>query len=121
MEESDESLWQIAAEVGAQIDQAGAESGGSVQISPCYATRVPNWTNSDRSRRSEHACRGAANFAPRLVLFVVKGTNALAWSREGWTIKRNGQIRGFRFHCKRTRLAHGLNSQQLLRFPGRSG
>ena len=56
----------------------------------------------------------AANFAPRLVLFVVKGTNALAWAARGLDDSRGvGQIRGLSISLQAdTALRTALNSKQ---------
>ncbi|MEK6300221.1 MAG: hypothetical protein AABO41_05825 [Acidobacteriota bacterium] len=115
MEESDESLGQIAAEVGAQIDQAGAES---VRLGADIALLRDSVAELDEQKSQADVLNSlvarAANFAPRLVLFVVKGTNALAWAARGLDdSKVAGQIRGLSISLQAdTALRMALNSQQ---------
>jgi hypothetical protein len=115
MDESDESLGQIAAEVGAQIDQAGAES---VRLGADIALLRDSVAELDEQRSQADVLNTlvarAANFAPRLVLFVVKGTNALAWAARGLDDSSGvGQIRGLSISLLTdTALRTALNSQQ---------
>ena len=115
IEESDESLGQIAAEVGAQIDDAGAES---VRLGADIALLRDSVAELDEQRSQADVLNSlvarAANFAPRLVLFVVKGTNALAWAARGLDDSRGvGQIRGLSISLQAdTALRTALNSKQ---------
>ena len=84
MTEGDESLAQIAAEVTAQVDQATAESvrlGADIALLRDSVVEL-----NDQHTQAEvlnALVARTANFAPRVVLFVVKGTNALAWAARG--------------------------------------
>ncbi|MFY9607037.1 MAG: hypothetical protein WAU45_00310 [Blastocatellia bacterium] len=115
IEESNESLGQIAAEVGAQIDDAGAES---VRLGADIALLRDSVAELDEQRSQADVLNSlvarAANFAPRLVLFVVKGTNALAWAARGLDDSKGvGQIRGLSISLQAdTALRTALNSQQ---------
>jgi hypothetical protein len=115
VEESDESLGQIAAEVVAQVDQAGAES---VRLGADIALLRDSVAELDLQRSQADVLNTlvarAANFAPRLVLFVVKGTNALAWAARGLDDSKGvGQIRGLSISLQAdTALRTALNSQQ---------
>jgi hypothetical protein len=115
IEESDESLGQIAAEVGAQIDDAGAES---VRLGADIALLRDSVAELDEQRSQADVLNSlvarAANFAPRLVLFVVKGTNALAWAARGLDDSKGvGQIRGLSISLQAdTALRTALNSKQ---------
>jgi hypothetical protein len=115
IEESDESLGQIAAEVVAQVDQAGAES---VRLGADIALLRDSVAELDLQRSQADVLNTlvarAANFAPRLVLFVVKGTNALAWAARGLDDSKGvGQIRGLSISLQAdTALRTALNSQQ---------
>jgi len=115
MEDSDESLGQIAAEVGAQIDQAGAES---VRLGADIALLRDSVAELDEQKSQADVLNSlvarAANFAPRLVLFVVKGTNALAWAARGLDDSSGGgQIRGLSISLQAdTALRTALHSQQ---------
>lgn len=114
LEESDESLGQIAAEVGAQIDQAGAES---VRLGADIALLRDSVAELDEQKSQADVLNSlvarAANFAPRLVLFVVKGTNALAWAARGLDDSNDaGQIRGLSISLQAdTALRTALHSQ----------
>jgi len=115
IEESDESLGQIAAEVVAQVDQAGAQS---VRLGADIALLRDSVAELDLQRSQADVLNTlvarAANFAPRLVLFVVKGTNALAWAARGLDDSKGvGQIRGLSISLQAdTALRTALNSQQ---------
>jgi hypothetical protein len=115
IEESDESLGQIVAEVGAQIDHAGAES---VRLGADLALLRDSVAELEEQRSQADVLNSlvarAANFAPRLVLFVVKGTNALAWAARGLDDSRGfGQVRGLSVSLQAdTALRTALNSQQ---------
>lgn len=115
IEESNESLGQIAAEVGAQIDNAGAES---VRLGADIALLRDSVAELDEQRSQADVLNSlvarAANFAPRLVLFVVKGTNALAWAARGLDDSKGvGQVRGLSISLQAdTALRTALNSQQ---------
>ena len=115
IEESDGSLGQIAAEVGAQIDQAGAES---VRLGADIALLRDSVAELDQQKSQADVLNSlvsrAANFAPRLVLFVVKANNALAWAARGLDDSHAvGQIRGLSISLQTdTALRTALHSQQ---------
>lgn len=115
MPESDESLARIAAEVNAQVDAAGAES---VRLGADIALLRDSVAELDQQRTQAEVLNAliarAANFAPRVVLFVVKGANALAWAARG-TDESSGvpSIRGMSVSLQSdTVLRAALNSQQ---------
>ncbi len=115
MPESDESLAQIAAEVNAQVDAAGAES---VRLGADIALLRDSVAELDQQRTQAEVLNAliarAANFAPRVVLFVVKGANALAWAARGMD-ESSGvpSIRGMSVSLQSdTVLRAALNSQQ---------
>jgi hypothetical protein len=85
MSDSDQLLAQIAADVTAQIDQASAES---VRLGADIALLRDSVAELDEQRTQADVLNAliarASNFAPRVVLFVVKGGNALAWSARGF-------------------------------------
>ncbi|HXG91151.1 MAG TPA: hypothetical protein VNN73_02130 [Blastocatellia bacterium] len=92
--ESDEAIGQIEAEVNAQIDQASA---ASVRLGADIALLRDSVTELNEQRTQAEVLNAliarAANFAPRVVLFVVKGPNALAWAARGIE-ETGGNIRG---------------------------
>src|ERR1044072_879706 len=115
MPESDESLAQIAAEVNAQIDSAGAES---VRLGADIALLRDSVGELDQQRTQAEVLNAlvarAANFAPRVVLFVVKGATALAWAARGMDEANSAaSIRGMSVSLQSdTVLRAALNSQQ---------
>jgi hypothetical protein len=84
MPEEDEAFTQLAAEVTAQVDQAGAES---VRLGADIALLRDSVAELDEQHTQADVLNAlvsrAANFAPRVVLFVVKGGNAVAWAARG--------------------------------------
>ncbi|HXG63868.1 MAG TPA: hypothetical protein VNO70_02105 [Blastocatellia bacterium] len=96
MPESDTSLAQIAAEVTAQIDQATASSvrlGGDIALLRDSVVEL----NEQRTQAEvlNSLVARASNFAPRVVLFVVKGMTALAWAARGFEDSAgNNAVRG---------------------------
>ena len=92
--DEDEAFAQIAAEVTAQIDSAGAES---VRLGADIALLRDSVAELDGQRTQAEVLNAlvsrAANFAPRVVLFVVKGGNAVAWAARGLD-DVNNSIRG---------------------------
>jgi hypothetical protein len=82
--DEDEAFTQIAAEVTAQVDQAGAES---VRLGADIALLRDSVAELDEQQNQADVLNAlvarAANFAPRVVLFVVKGGNAVAWAARG--------------------------------------
>ena len=82
--EGDEMLGRIAAEVAAQIGQASTES---VRRTSDIALLRDSVAELDQQQSQAEVLNAlvarTANFAPRVVLFVVKGTNALAWAARG--------------------------------------
>ncbi len=115
MPESDDSLAQIAAEVNAQVDAAGAES---VRLGADIALLRDSVAELDQQRTQAEVLNAliarAANFAPRVVLFVVKGANALAWAARGMDEESGApSIRGMSVSLQSdTVLRAALNSQQ---------
>jgi hypothetical protein len=92
--DEDAAVAQIAAEVTAQIDRAGAES---VRLGADIALLRDSVAELDGQRTQAEVLNAlvarAANFAPRVVLFVVKGGNAVAWAARGLD-DVNNSIRG---------------------------
>jgi len=115
MPESDEGLAQIAAEVHAQVDSAGAES---VRLGADIALLRDSVSELDQQRTQAEVLNAlvarAANFAPRVVLFVVKGPTALAWAARGMDESNSAaSIRGMSVSLQSdTVLRAALNSQQ---------
>lgn len=113
--ESDQLLAQIGAEVTAQIDRASADSvrlGADIALLRDSVVELDVQTNQADVLNALVA--RAANFAPRVVLFVVKGANALAWAARGFEDSGgNGAIRGLAISLQAdTALRAALNSQQ---------
>jgi hypothetical protein len=111
--EADPSVSQMSAEVNAQIDQASA---ASVRLGADIALLRDSVAElNDQHTQAEvlnALIARVANFAPRVVLFVVKGANALAWAARG--VEENGtNVRGLAvaLHAD-TALRAALNSQQ---------
>lgn len=116
MPESDQLLAQIEAEVGASIDEASARG---VRLGTDIALLKDSVVELDQQRNQAEVLNTlvsrAENFAPRVVLFVVKGSNALAWAARGFddTIGNNA-IRGLSFSLDADMvLRTALNSQQI--------
>jgi hypothetical protein len=115
MPDSDEMLGQIEAEVSAQIDQAGAES---VRLGADIALLRDSVVELDQQATQAEVLNAlvarAANFAPRVVLFVVKSGNALAWAARGFEEHLgNNSVRGLSVALQSdTLLRAALNSQQ---------
>ena len=115
MPDQDEVFKQIAAEVTAQIDHAGAES---VRLGADIALLRDSVAELDAQRTQAEVLNAlvarAANFAPRVVLFVVKGANAVAWAARGLDDSAtNTTIRGTSISLESdTVLRAALNSQQ---------
>lgn len=120
MSESDEALAHISAEVTAQVDQASAES---VRLGADIALLRDSVAELDEQRTQAEVLNAlvarAANFAPRVVLFVVKGSNALAWAARGLDESASSgatgsnSIRGLSIQLQSdTVLRAALNSQQ---------
>ncbi|MEK6324116.1 MAG: hypothetical protein AABN33_20965 [Acidobacteriota bacterium] len=84
MPDDDDAFTQIAAEVTAQVDQAGAES---VRLGADIALLRDSVAELDEQGTQAEVLNAlvarAANFAPRVVLFVVKGGNAVGWAARG--------------------------------------
>jgi hypothetical protein len=83
--EADPLVAQIAAQVTADIDQA---STSSVRLGADIALLRDSVAELDEQRNQAEVLNTlvarASNFAPRVVLFVVKGGNALAWAARGF-------------------------------------
>jgi hypothetical protein len=111
--ENDQTVGQIEAEVNAQIDQAGA---ASVRLGADIALLRDSVAELNGQRTQAEVLNALiariANFAPRIVLFVVKGPNALAWAARG-VDESAGSIRGFSISLQAdTALRAAVNSQQ---------
>ena len=111
--DSDGLMAQIAAEVTAQVDTAGAES---TRLGADIALLRDSVVELDAQRTQAEVLNAlvarAANFASRVVLFVVKGPNALAWAARGFDEGSNA-IRGLSISLQSdTVLRVALNSQQ---------
>lgn len=112
-----EAFTQITAEVSAQIDQAGAES---VRLGADIALLRDSVAELDEQRTQAEVLNAlvarAANFAPRVVLFVVKGGNAVAWAARGLDeAATNNSIRGTSIPLESdTVLRTALQSQQTI-------
>jgi hypothetical protein len=96
LSDSDPIVGQIAAEITAQVDQA---STSSVKLGADLALLRDSVVELDQQRNQAEVLNTliarAANFAPRVVLFVVKGGNALAWAARGFDDSvGNSSIRG---------------------------
>jgi hypothetical protein len=115
MPDQDEAFAQIAAEVTAEIDHAGAES---VRLGADIALLRDSVAELDLQRTQAEVLNTlvarAANFAPRVVLFVVKSGNAVAWAARGLDDSSvNTSIRGTSISLESdTVLKAALNSQQ---------
>src|ERR1700742_1451502 len=115
MPEGDESLSQIAAEVTAQVDQASAES---VRLGADIALLRDSVVELNEQHTQAEVLNAlvarAANFAPRVVLFVVKGNNALAWAARGLDENvGNASVRGLTVSLQSDSvLRDALNAQQ---------
>ena len=115
MPDQDEAFAQIAAEVTAEIDHAGAES---VRLGADIALLRDSVAELDLQRTQAEVLNAlvarAANFAPRVVLFVVKGGNAVAWAARGLDDTAiNTSIRGTSISLESdTVLKAALESQQ---------
>jgi hypothetical protein len=111
--DEDDAFAQIAAEVTAQIDRAGAES---VRLGADIALLRDSVAELDGQRTQAEVLNAlvarAANFAPRVVLFVVKGGNAVAWAARGLE-DVNNSIRGMSIPLQSdTVLRAAFSSQQ---------
>ena len=110
-----DALEQIAADVNSQIDQATAEGvrlGADIALLRDSVVEL-----NDQHTQAEvlnALVARAANFAPRVVLFVVKGTNALAWAARGLDdTVGNASVRGLTVSLQSDTVLRGaLNSQQ---------
>ncbi len=111
--DEDAAFSQIAAEVTAQVDRAGAES---VRLGADIALLRDSVAELDGQRTQAEVLNAlvsrAANFAPRVVLFVVKGGNAVAWAARGLD-DVNNSIRGMSLPLQTdTVLRAAFSSQQ---------
>jgi hypothetical protein len=94
--EADPVVAQITAQVTAEIDQATTSS---VRLGADIALLRDSVAELDEQRNQAEVLNAlvarASNFAPRVVLFVVKGGNALAWAARGFDDGvGNSSIRG---------------------------
>jgi hypothetical protein len=115
MPDQDEAFAQITADVTAQIDQAGAES---VRLGADIALLRDSVAELEEQRTQAEVLNAlvarTAHFAPRVVLFVVKGGNAVAWAARGLDEgAKNTSIRGTSISLETdTVLKAALNSQE---------
>ncbi|MFL6215587.1 MAG: hypothetical protein ACJ74J_17025 [Blastocatellia bacterium] len=115
MPEGDELLAQISAEVTAQVDQAAAES---VRLGADIALLRDSVVELNEQHTQAEVLNAlvarVANFAPRVVLFVVKGANALAWTARGLDeTVGNASVRGLTVSLQSDTVLRGaLNAQQ---------
>lgn len=115
MPDSDGIISQIEAEVRASIGQASAEG---ARLSDDIALLRDSVVELDQQRNQAEVLNAlvsrASSFAPRVVLFVVKGTNAFAWAARGFDgDEGNNAIRGLSFSLQSdTVLRAALDSQQ---------
>ena len=113
--DDDEPFAQIAAEVNAQVDEASAQS---VRLGADVALLRDSVTELQEQRTQAEVLNAliarAANFAPRVVLFVVKSGNAVGWAARGLDDSAGGgQIRGMSIPLQsHTVLGSAVNSQQ---------
>ncbi len=118
--DGDEALAKITAEVTAQIDTASTES---VRLGADIALLKDSVAELDEQRTQADVLNAlvarAENFAPRVVLFVVKGQNALAWAARGFDNGvNNNSIRGLSISLQAdTALRAGLDSKQTFYGP----
>ncbi len=83
--ESDLSLSRISAEIEAQIGQASAEGAKLGSDLALLRDSVDEIGQQQTQAEVLNALvERVANFAPRVVLFVVKGSNALGWAARGF-------------------------------------
>jgi hypothetical protein len=115
MPEGDELLGQISAEVTAQVDQAAAES---VRLGSDIALLRDSVVELNEQHTQAEVLNAlvarVANFAPRVVLFVVKSANALAWTARGLDeTVGNASVRGLTVSLQSDTVLRGaLNAQQ---------
>jgi hypothetical protein len=113
--DTDGTLAQLAAEVNARVDTASAVS---VRLGADIALLRDSVAELDQQHTQAEVLNAlvarAANFAPRVVLFVVKGANALAWAARGLDdAAASTPIRGLSISLQSdTVLRAALNSQQ---------
>jgi hypothetical protein len=113
--ETDPLVAQIVAQVTADIDQA---STSSVRLGADIALLRDSVAELDEQRNQAEVLNAlvsrAANFAPRVVLFVVKGGNALAWAARGFDEGvGNNTIRGLSVSLQPdTALRAAINASQ---------
>jgi hypothetical protein len=113
--DTDEALNKIAAEVAAEIGQASSEGVRRTADTALLRDSVAELDQQQTQAEVLNALVArAANFAPRIVLFVVKGTNALAWAARGLEDGAGGtSIRGMSVPLQAdTALRTALSSQQ---------
>jgi hypothetical protein len=113
--ETDEALNQIAGSIAAEIGQASSEGVRRTADVALLRDSVSELNQQQTQAEVLNALVSrAANFAPRIVLFVVKGTNALAWAARGLEDGAGGtSIRGMSVPLQAdTALRTALSSQQ---------
>jgi hypothetical protein len=113
--DDDESVSQIAAEVNAQVDEASTQS---VRLGADIALLRDSVSELEEQRTQAEVLNAliarVSNFAPRVVLFVVKSGNAVGWAARGLEDGPGaGQIRGMSIPLQsHTVLGAAVNSQQ---------
>ncbi|HWX40092.1 MAG TPA: hypothetical protein VN345_02985, partial [Blastocatellia bacterium] len=113
--ESDQTLARIAAEIQGRVGQANAESARLGSDLALLRDSVDELgSKSTQSDVLNSLVDRLAGFAPRLVLFVVKGSNALGWAARGFDDgPGNGSVRGLAVSLQSdTILRLALNTQQ---------
>jgi hypothetical protein len=113
--ESDTGLVRILAEVGGQIGMASAESARLGSDLALLKDSVDDLgAQTSQSDVLNALVQRLSSFAPRVVLFVIKGMNALAWAARGFEDGiTNNAVRGLSISTDAdTILRHALNSKQ---------
>jgi hypothetical protein len=113
--ESDQTLARISAEIQGRVGQANAESARLGSDLALLRDSVDDLgSKSTQSDVLNSLVDRLAGFAPRLVLFVVKGTNALGWAARGFDDgPGNGSVRGLAVSLQSDTIHRlALNTQQ---------
>jgi len=113
--ESDQTLARISAEIQGRVGQANAESARLGSDLALLRDSVDDLgSKSTQSDVLNSLVDRLAGFAPRLVLFVVKGASALGWAARGFDEgPGNGSVRGLAVSLQSdTILRLALNTQQ---------
>jgi hypothetical protein len=107
LSEADESIDRILADVSAGIGDARAEGARLGADIALLRDSVVELDGQKTQAEVLNALVGrTANFAPRTVLFVVKGGNAMAWAARGIEAGGDTSIRGFSVPLKSDTVVH---------------